>query len=97
MRLLFATLLLTPAASFSENTADNNRLVTIGPGVTEIVYALGQGNTVIATDAASRVPAPANALPKLGYHRSLSSEGLLSLNLNHIIGTEEMGSPIVLD
>ena len=78
--------------------ADNHeRIVTIGPGVTEIVYALHQGDKIVGTDSSSRIPVAANHLPKVGYYRGLSSEGLLSLNLNHLIGTEDMGPPIILE
>lgn len=90
---LLAALCL-PAVGMADS---NERLVTIGPGVTEIVYALHQGDRIVGTDTSSRIPVAANQLPKVGYYRGLSSEGLLSLNLNHLIGTENMGPPIVLE
>ncbi len=73
------------------------RIVTIGPGITEMVYDLGYGQSVIATDVSSQTPSDVRKLPKVGYYRQLSAEGLLSLKLDRIIGTEEMGPPIVLE
>ncbi|CAM3464317.1 heme/hemin ABC transporter substrate-binding protein [Parendozoicomonas haliclonae] len=76
--------------------AQAERLVTIGPGVTEIVYALGQGDKIIGADDASKTTEGAD-IKKVGYHRQLSSEGLLSLKLDRIIGTDDMGPPVVLE
>lgn len=71
-------------------------LVTIGPSVTEIVYALGAGDQIIGTDQSSITPEGAK-VAKLGYHRQLSAEGLISLNPSRIIGTRDMGPPAVLE
>ena len=76
--------------------AQAERLVTIGPGVTEIVYALGQGENIVGADDASEIT-DNGVVKKVGYHRQLSSEGLLSLKLDHLIGTEDMGPPMVLE
>lgn len=71
-------------------------LVTIGPSVTEIVYALGVGDQIIGTDQSSATP-EGTKVARLGYHRQLSAEGLISLNPSRIIGTEDMGPPAVLE
>lgn len=82
--------LLAQANSSSES------LVTIGPSVTEIVYALGAGNQIVGTDQSSKTPEEV-AVVKLGYHRQLSAEGLISLKPARIIGTDDMGPPVVLE
>lgn len=71
-------------------------LVTIGPSVTEIVYALGAGDQIVGTDQSSKTPEGAQ-VAKLGYHRQLSAEGLISLRPSRIIGTDNMGPPAVLE
>jgi ABC-type hemin transport system substrate-binding protein len=43
-----------------------DRVVTLAPNVTEIVFALGAGDRVVGTDDFSDYPPPAKALPKLG-------------------------------
>ena len=71
-------------------------LVTIGPSVTEIVYALGAGDQIVGTDQSSTTPEGAK-VARLGYHRQLSAEGLISLKPSRIIGTDDMGPPAVLE
>lgn len=72
------------------------RLVTLGGPVTETVFALGSGSQVIAVDVSSTWPPEAAALPKVGYHRALSAEGILSLRPGLVIGTDEAGPPTAL-
>lgn len=47
-------------------------------------------------DTTSQHPASLKALPSIGYQRQLSSEGVLSLRPQLLIGTEEMGPPPVI-
>ena len=55
------------------------RVVVAGGALTEIVYALGAQDRVIANDLTSLYPEAATRLPKIGYLRTLSAEGVLSL------------------
>lgn len=55
------------------------RIISVGGDVTEIVFALGQGDRVIAVDDTSLWPEAVASRPKVGYLRSLAAEGLLSL------------------
>ncbi len=86
-----STMALTGIASAQPN--DTNRIVSAGNGVTEIIYALGAGDQVVAVDSTSSYPESVNALPKLGYHKQLSAEGILALKPSMLIGTEDMGPP----
>jgi iron complex transport system substrate-binding protein len=67
------------------------RIVTIGGDITEIVYALGAGDRIIARDTTSSYPAEANAKPDVGYMRALSAEGVLSVKPDLIIAVEGSG------
>lgn len=73
------------------------RILTLGSDVTEIVYALGQGDRVIGLDRGSRYPADTSTKPDVGYRRQLSPEGVLSLDPDLIIATEDIGPPDSLD
>jgi iron complex transport system substrate-binding protein len=73
------------------------RLVTIGGAITEVVYALGAEAQLVGTDTTSLYPAAALKTPKVGYMRTLSAEGLLSLRPDAVIGTTEAGPPVVID
>jgi iron complex transport system substrate-binding protein len=65
--------------------------------MTEILFDLGVGDSVVACDTSSYFPAAAAKLPKIGYQRALSAEGILSFRPDLVIGTEDAGPPIVLD
>jgi iron complex transport system substrate-binding protein len=64
--------------------------------VTEIVYALGAGERVIAVDTTSYHPTATHGLPKVGYLRQLSAEGILSVRPDLVVGLEEAGPPQTL-
>ena len=85
--------LLPVAATASNGENDTRRIVAAGNGVTEIIYALGAGDRVIAVDSTSIYPQEVNKLPKLGYHKQMSAEGILALNPSILIGTDDMGPP----
>lgn len=67
------------------------KLLTIGGAVTEIVYALGKGDEVIANDLTSAYPEAAASKPKVGYMRTLSAEGLISTGATLIIAEAGAG------
>src|SRR5690242_7725524 len=54
------------------------RILSIGGDVTEIIFALGEGKRIIAADTTSIFPEETFRLPKVGYMRALSTEGVLS-------------------
>lgn len=72
------------------------RLVTIGGAVTETVFALGQGDRIIAVDSTSRFPTKVSALAQVGYLRALAPEGLMGLAPDLMLVSEEAGPPQVL-
>ncbi|MEM9233461.1 MAG: ABC transporter substrate-binding protein [Pseudomonadota bacterium] len=68
----FASLGLITTASAQE------RIVSVGGDVTEILYELGRWDDIVANDSTSMYPADAETKPKVGYLRNLSAEGVLS-------------------
>ncbi len=94
MRWIFTIGLLLMCTWVQANTPE--RIVTIGGAVTEIVYALGAGNKVVGNDTTSYFPKAAEQKPKVGYQRMLSAEGVLSLNPDLVILTDEAGPPAVI-
>ncbi len=72
------------------------RVITVGAPATEIVFALGAGDTVIATDTTSTRPEPVPTLPKVGYMRNLAAEGIIGLKPDLIVGVEKSGPDVVL-
>ena len=81
----------------SEFVADTSRVITLGGDLTEIVYALGEDDHLVAVDTSSIHPPEAIAsLPKVGYVRRLSAEGVLSLGPTLILASADAGPPEVL-
>jgi len=86
---------LAPARA-AQPRAQGPRVVSVGAGVTEIVYALGGQPQLLAVDTSSLYPPQALALPKVGYQRTLSAEGVLSLGPQVLLAGQEAGPPAVL-
>ena len=72
------------------------RVVVAGGDLTEIVFALGAGNTLVGVDQTSTWPPQAADLPQIGYVRRLSSEGILSLAPDLLIAAHDAGPALVL-
>ena len=73
-----------------------DRILSIGGDVTEIIFALGEGKRVIATDTTSVYPNGIESLPKVGYMRALSTEGVLSTSPDLILASAGSGPPEVI-
>ena len=84
------------AAHGEEKKLDTSRLVSVGGDITEIVYALGEENRLIARDSTSMYPEAAAKLPDVGYMRALSPEGILAVNPTAIIAVDGSGPPEAL-
>ncbi|MET4695854.1 cobalamin-binding protein [Endozoicomonas lisbonensis] len=54
------------------------RIISLAPGVTELVYAAGGGEKVIAVDDHSNYPEAVKALPKVGGYPNTSAEAILA-------------------
>ncbi len=93
----FAGLSLLGSAWAGDEGYDTSRVVSVGGSLTEIVYALGEQEHLVARDSTSVFPAEANELPDIGYMRALSPEGVLSINPSVIILLEGSGPPETLE
>jgi iron complex transport system substrate-binding protein len=77
--------------------AAQERIVSIGGDVTEIVYALGAGQRVVAVDSTSLWPPEADALPDVGYVRALSAEPIVALAPDLVLASAASGPPAALE
>ncbi|HAS8514219.1 TPA: hemin ABC transporter substrate-binding protein [Vibrio vulnificus] len=75
--------------------AAQERIISAGSAVTELILALHAEQSLVAVDVTSQLP-EGQQLPKIGYHRRLSAEGLLALSPTKLIGSDEMGPDPVL-
>jgi len=69
------------------------RIVCISKQYTEIIWALGAQEDIVAVDISSVYPADVKKLPTVGYHRALSLEGILAAKPTLILrgGPKNMG------
>jgi ABC-type hemin transport system, periplasmic component len=95
--LLLSAALLLPLAAQAESYPEAKSIVAIGGPVTEIVYALGEEDRLVARDTTSQYPPEAEALPDVGYMRQLSAEGVLSVGPDLIVTRDTAGPPEVID
>ena len=75
----------------------SGRVAVAGGALAEIATALGAGVRLVGTDTSSTYPDAVAALPKFGYQRQLSGEGILSLAPDLLLASDEAGPPAVLD
>jgi iron complex transport system substrate-binding protein len=74
------------------------RIVSIGGAVTEILYALGVEDRIVAVDTTSLYPKQAMAdKPNVGYMRQLSAEGVLGLNPQLVLAIAGSGPKETID
>lgn len=75
------------------------RIVSVSKQYTEILYALGAADDLVAVDVSSTYPPEVKKLPTVGYHRALSVEGMLAARPTLILsgGPENMGPESVVE
>ena len=85
--------------TIGETTPDEvGRIISIGGSITEIIYALGAEDRLVAVDSTSMYPASAlERHPDVGYMRALSAEPVLSVNPDVILAIDDAGPPEVLE
>ena len=94
---LATTAALVGLLATGASAQDRSRVLSIGGSVTEIIYALGEQDRLIARDTTSQFPAEVTDLPDVGYMRALSAEGVLSVNPGLILAEEGSGPPETMD
>lgn len=89
-------LCLSLQAVVPQTSEAQERIISTNAAATELLFTLGQADALVAVDVTSQLPASHQALPRIGYHRALPAEGLLSLSPTQLIGSEHMGPDTTL-
>jgi iron complex transport system substrate-binding protein len=98
MRFAVIAVLCGVLAASAAHAEAPKRVLSVGGAVTETVFALGAGDTLIGVDQTSYYPwEKTHVLPNVGYVRSLAAEGLLSLKADVMLAGPEAGPPAILD
>ena len=77
--------------------AESSRVITIGGAVTEIVWALGGNEQVVAVDQSSTYPPEVSNLPDVGYIRQINAEGVLAMNPTLILTTQSLAPQVAAE
>ena len=76
---------------------DTSRIVPLNGDIAETIFTLGLTSRVAGVDTSALYPKQTvDKLPKIGYQRTLSAEGILSLRPTVVIGSTEAGPPTVI-
>lgn len=67
------------------------RIVCISKQYSEIIYALGAEEDIVAVDVSSNYPPEIKDLPTIGYHRALAAEPILSMKPTLILEDNNIG------
>jgi iron complex transport system substrate-binding protein len=97
--LLTAVILLGSCGRFGNKGKDvsGQRIVCLSKQLTEMMFALGQGSHLVAVDLSSTYPDSAKLLKTVGYHRALSAEGIISMEPDLVIHSNDIGPENVND
>lgn len=120
VRGLVALMLLTSQAAFAAITFQDDtgrsitlaqppqRIVSLAPHITELIYAVGASAQLVGADSASDYPAAAKNLPRIGDYSRVNFERIAAFNPDLIVGwrsgnraadihrLRQMGIPILL-
>ncbi len=75
----------------------SERIVSLAPSITEILFALGAGPRVVGVTQYSNYPPEATRLPQVGSYVNLSLEKILALRPDLVIGIRDGNPKAVID
>lgn len=94
---LFATLSLScvrqDSRTKSAGGASPQRIVSLAPSITEILFAIGAGERLVGVTTYCDYPPEAKRITKIGEFKNIDAEKVLALKPDIAIGTED-GNPI---
>jgi len=98
--LSLGLLLLIGCGRFSAKESDHKneeRIVCLSKQYNEIIFALGAERDLVGVDLSSTYPPEIKKVPTVGYHRALSTEGILSTKPTLIIHDNNVGPDQVME
>lgn len=95
--LLLSLLLSSLLWSNWSHAASYERVITLSPHLTEMVYSAGAGTKLVGTIAYSDYPDSAKALPIVGTYQALNLEKIIQLNPDLILAWQSSNQPKALE
>lgn len=87
----------TGADGAASDVTDTSRIVTLAGDLTEFVFELGAGDSVVATDLTTVFPEEAVVLPKVGVGRFLSAEAVLAHDPSLVLADTQTAPQSAID
>lgn len=78
--------LSAPPATTTRAAHVANRVITLAPHITELVFAAGAGDKIVATVSSSNYPPQALQIPRVGDGLTVDAEQLLTLQPDLVVG-----------
>ena len=81
--------LLTLSATWMKSDSSSEmKIVSVNGTMSEIICALGLESSLVGVDVTSSYPASLEKVVKIGHNRSVSSEGIIALSPNLVVGMQ---------
>jgi iron complex transport system substrate-binding protein len=77
--------------------ASIQRIVTLAPSLTEMVYFLGQGGKLVGATRFATYPAAARKLPRVGSYIRINFEAMTMLRPDLVLGLQDVNPDNILD
>ena len=87
----------TGAGGVTSQITDTSRIVSLSGDITEFLFALGHGDSVVGIDVTTVFPEEAATLPIVGVGRFITAEGVLSQQPTLVIGDTQTAPVAVID
>jgi iron complex transport system substrate-binding protein len=84
-------------APLTDSPDPDARIIPVDGDLAEIVFALGLGDHVVATDLSATYPPEAAAKPEIGYQRALMPEPILAFSPTIVLATDLAGPKEVVE
>src|SRR5262252_2903509 len=79
-----------------EHGEHQQRIISLSKQYSEILFALGANQDLVAVDLSSTYPPEIKSLPTVGYHRALSAEGIVAVKPTLILHDNNVGPEHVM-
>jgi len=98
LSILFVIPLLFACNQFGNKhkVTGKDSIVCVSKQLTELMFALHQGDKIVGLDLTSTYPPETKNITRVGYHRHLSAEGIISLDPTIVIHQNDVAPPEVM-
>ncbi|MBC6428070.1 MAG: cobalamin-binding protein [Cellvibrionales bacterium] len=83
---LLLALLCAPPSTAATNEHPEQRLISLAPHLTEILFAVGAGADIVGAVSYSDYPPAARQIPRVGSYHKLNHEAILALRPTLVLG-----------